>query len=244
MTEDEIRKNAFSGPFTSPGFPRPPFRFKNREILIISYRTDPEALRKVVPEPLTFDEPVVKYEFIKMPDSSGLGSYTESGQIIPVSYQGNEGSYTHAMYLNSFPGVTSGREMYGYPKKLAEPLLEVRSDTLVGTLDYQGIRVATATMGYKYQPLDVAEIKASLLKPGYLLKTIPDPDGTARICELVVFTASEINVKEAWSGPASLELHPHCFAPVSSLPVLEILSAVYIITDLTLDNARIIHNYL
>jgi acetoacetate decarboxylase len=31
---------------------------------------------------------VVNYEFIRMPDSTGFGDYTESGQVIPVSYQG------------------------------------------------------------------------------------------------------------------------------------------------------------
>jgi acetoacetate decarboxylase len=30
---------------------------------------------------------VVNYEFIRMPDSTGFGDYTESGQIIPVSWR-------------------------------------------------------------------------------------------------------------------------------------------------------------
>jgi len=42
----------------------------------------------------------VKYEFIRMPDSTGFGDYTESRQIIPVSFQGRPGGYTRAVYLN------------------------------------------------------------------------------------------------------------------------------------------------
>ena len=74
-------------PLTSPAFPLGPYRFINREYLIITYRTDPVKLR-AVPEPLEIDErkPLVKYEFIRMPDSSGFGDYTESGQVIPVSF--------------------------------------------------------------------------------------------------------------------------------------------------------------
>ena len=34
-----------------------------------------------------------------MPDSTGFGDYTESGQVIPVKFNGKEGSYTHAMGL-------------------------------------------------------------------------------------------------------------------------------------------------
>ena len=46
-----------------------------------------------MPEPLEIDErkPLVKYEFIRMPDSSGFGDYTESGQVIPVSFHGRKG---------------------------------------------------------------------------------------------------------------------------------------------------------
>ena len=55
MTEEEIRKRAFAMPFTNPAFPPGPYRFVNREYLIITYRTDPERLRAIVPEPLALD---------------------------------------------------------------------------------------------------------------------------------------------------------------------------------------------
>jgi Methylpurine-DNA glycosylase (MPG) len=32
----------------------------------------------------------VKYEFIRMPDSTGFGDYTESGQVIPVRFRGED----------------------------------------------------------------------------------------------------------------------------------------------------------
>ena len=102
-----------------------PYRFVNREYLIITYRTDLEALRAVVPEPLEVSEPVVKYEFIRMPDSTGFGDYTESGQVIAVKYRGAEGSYVHAMFLDDHPPIAGGRELWGFPKKLARPELKV-----------------------------------------------------------------------------------------------------------------------
>ena len=65
-------------------FPRGPYRFRNREYLNITYRTDAEALRRWCPSRSTFDEPLVRFEVMKMPDVSGLGSYTECGQAIVV----------------------------------------------------------------------------------------------------------------------------------------------------------------
>ena len=78
-------------------------------------------------------EPVVKYEFIRMPNSTGFGDYTETGQVIPVRLNGEEGAYTHAMYLDDDAPIAGGRELWGFPKKLAKPKIEVESDVLVGT---------------------------------------------------------------------------------------------------------------
>jgi acetoacetate decarboxylase len=68
MTEDEVKKLAFAMPLTSPAFPCGPYRFVNREYMIITYRTDPDALRAVIPGPLEMAQPIVKYEFIRMPE--------------------------------------------------------------------------------------------------------------------------------------------------------------------------------
>lgn len=81
MNEAEILTHAFAMPLTSPAFPRGPYRFFDREYLIITYRTDPDILRRLLPEPLEIarNNPVVKYEIIRMPNSTGFGSYSESG---------------------------------------------------------------------------------------------------------------------------------------------------------------------
>ena len=126
MTEEEISERAFAMPLTNPAFPPGPYRFVNREYLIITYRTDPERLRAIVPEPLALEAPLVKYEFIRMPDSTGFGDYTESGQVIPVSLNGRRGSYTHSMFLDDESAIAGGRELWGFPKKLASPEFQDR----------------------------------------------------------------------------------------------------------------------
>jgi acetoacetate decarboxylase len=119
MKEAEVKARAFAMPLTSPAYPPGPYRFVNREFMVITYRTDPDKLRAVLPEPLEMDEPLVKYEFIRMPDSTGFGDYTETGQVIPVKFRGRKGGYTHCMFLNDEPPIAAGRELWGFPKKLA-----------------------------------------------------------------------------------------------------------------------------
>src|SRR5262249_32794904 len=244
MKERDVRKRAFAMPLTSPAYPVGPYRFYHREFFIITYRTDAEKLNAVVPEPLKVEEPLVKFEFIRMPDSTGFGDYTESGQVIPVSFKGRKGGYTHCMFLNDHPPIAGGRELWGFPKKLANPTLRAEIDTLVGTLDYGPVRIATGTMGYKHAPADLAAVKASLLAPNFLLKIMPHVDGTPRICELVEYHLEDVDLKGAWTGPAALTLSSHALAPLAELPVLEVVSAVHLIADLTLGLGKVVHDYL
>jgi acetoacetate decarboxylase len=211
--------------------------------LIVSYRTDPDALAAVIPAPLEMTDPIVKFEFIRMPNSTGFGDY------------------------DCEPPIAGGREIWGFPKKLASPELRVEKDTIGGILRYGPVPVALATMGYKYRELPHDKILASLLEPNFLLKIIPHVDGTPRICELVRGTlrahscrfhrgsgpgsparlpcfCEHITVKGAWEGPAALELFQHALAPVASLPILEVISGVHIQSDLTLGLGTVVYDYL
>jgi acetoacetate decarboxylase len=51
-------------------------------------------------------------------------------------------------------------------------------------------------------------------------------------------------VKGAWSGPAALQLNSHVIADVARLPVLEIVSAVHFVADLTLGHGEVVHDYM
>jgi acetoacetate decarboxylase len=248
MNVSEVLQQAFAMPLTSPAFTPGPYRFVQREFVVITYRTDPDALRAVVPQPLEVTEPLVRYEFIRMPDSTGFGDYTESGQVIPVQIRSakgvEKGSYVHAMFLNDHPPIAGGRELWGFPKKLASPSLRCDADTIVGTLDYGKVRVATATMGFKHRTLAHGPILDAIGAPNFLLKIIPHVDGSARICELVRYYMTDVQLRGAWSGPASLELHAHALAPVADLPVLKVESALHYIADMTLALGTVEYDYL
>src|SRR5260370_42330938 len=96
-----------------------------------------------------------------MPYLLSLAASTETGQVIPVTFRDRKGGYSHSMFLNDDPPIAGGRELWGFPKKLADPTLRVEIDTLVGTLDYGPVRVATGSMGYKHQAGDPVAVKAS-----------------------------------------------------------------------------------
>jgi acetoacetate decarboxylase len=231
-------------PLTVPAWAPVRSRFTDREYLNIVYRTDPEALRAAVPEPLEFDEPLVRFEVMKMGDSTSFGPYTESGQVIPVRFGEERGEYLHAMYLDNVAATVAGREISAYPKSTGSPQLFAEAGALVGTLDYGSQRVATATMGYKHYAMDLDEAKAELTLPTYMVKIVPGYERAPRVCELVRTQITDITVKAAWTGPARLQLFQHVLAPLADLPVLEVVSASHIITDLTLSGVTPVFDYL
>jgi acetoacetate decarboxylase len=235
-----------SMPLAGPSYPKGPYRFIDREYLVITYETDADIIREQLPEPLEpLEKPLVHYEWIKMPDSSGFGSYSESGIVIPCRFRDQEVNFVSQMYLDDNPPIVAGREIWGFPKKYAHPKLQLVKDTLTGTLEYAGQQVAMGTMGYKHVCAEgsLERTQAALAKTQINLKVIPGVDGEAEICQLIALNLSEITVKGSWSGPARLHLVPHVNAPVADLPVRRIVGATHFIADLTLPYGRIVHDY-
>lgn len=244
MRIDEVRRQQTT-PLGGGAYPGgKPYRFTGREYLNILYRTDLEAVERVVPEPLTVGDPLVKFEVMRMPDVTGLGSFTESGQVLKVEHEGEPADYLHAMYVDSVASITSGREISAFPKKGGSPALYVDGDTLVGTLDYGTLRVATATMGFKHAVMSEEDAKAEIGQPTYGLKMLPGYDRRPRVLELARSQITDITIRGAWSGPARLQLFEHVLAPLADLPVREIVSASHILTDLTLGRAKMVFDYL
>jgi acetoacetate decarboxylase len=246
MTRDEILKLP-SMPACSPSYPHGPYRFVNREYFIVVYASDAAAVRAAVPEPLQpVPESLVYYEWIRMPDSSGFGDYTESGVVIPCTYKGEPCNFVAQMYLDDDPPIVAGREIWGFPKKYAHPKLEVATDTLTGTLHYAGQMVAMGTMAYKHESLarDPAKTMAALTKMQVNLKLIPDVDGKPKIAQLVRYALTEVTVKGSWVGPARLHLIPHVNAPVADLPIRRIVGGRHFVADLTLPYGSVLHDYL
>lgn len=255
MRKDQIFSQP-SMPAASPSYPHGPYRFLDREFLIIIYESDPKAIKESVPEPLEPDgSNTVMYEFIKMPDSAGFGSYEESGVVIPCLFQGEKINFVSQMYLDCHPPTVGGREIWGFPKKLGNPKLFVNQDTLTGKLEYAGSLVALGTMAYKHvnlicpdkgdtQNCDPSELIQTLQKTNVNLKIIPDVDGSLKIAQLVAYNMENISIKWAWEGPARLSLTPHVNAPVADHPVYQIKKGIHLIADLTLPYGRVLHDYL
>jgi len=242
-----------SMPLQSPTFPRGPYKFFNREYLIINYRTDPDAIREHLPEPLMPVGDTVAVQWLDLPDGEGFGAYSATAQVIPCTLDGLPCNFVSQMYVDNSPPLAAGREIWGYPMKYGKAKLNVIGDTLTGTLDYAGQRIANGTMVYKHDAGQqrlagtnhtYAKETEMLARTQITLKVIPDIDGTPAIAQLVAINFENIVVKGAWTGAARLSLIPAVNCPLADLPVREVLGGMQIVSDLTLPYGRVVHDYL
>lgn len=245
-TRADIVKPGFSTPLDAPMVPPFPFAFRNAEILTLTYRTDPAAIRALLPEPLVSTGDTVMIHVYKMNDTDWLGPYHEVNVMVGADLPGKAtGAYSPWLFLSSDIGVAHGRETHGQPKKLGNPKLEFRSDLIVGSLERNGIDVLTGTMPYKQTSAQITELSEIFpFATNLNLKAIDHIDGTPAIRQLTSRQLADVQVTECWRGPCTVELRPNAQAPLHRLPVLEMLDGFYWKATFTLVPGVILHDYL
>jgi acetoacetate decarboxylase len=247
LTVEDIVAPGFSTPWDAPTIPPFPFTFRNVEVLTLAWRTSEAAVARVLPPPLEPTSDVVLAHVYRMNDVDWLGAYGESNVSVGCRLPGADiaGSYSPYLFLSSDVGVAHGREVHGQPKKLGEPLLEIRGDLTVGVVRRNGIDVLTGTMATKQRPDSLEGLTRHFdFALNINLKAVDHIDGRPAIRQLTARRLADVSVHECWSGPCTVELRPNAQAPIHRLPVVDMLDGLYWRADFTLVPGRIIHDYL
>jgi acetoacetate decarboxylase len=239
----------FSFPWDAPLVPPFPLGFRNVSILTAAWRTDPAAIARLLPPPLEPIGDVVLAHIYLMPDTDFVGTAHECnvmfGARLTLPDEVIEGGYSSGLYLDSDVGVAHGREVHGQPKKLASLKLETRGDLIVAEVQRNGITILTATLPYKQRAVDPAQMRRHFdFTENINYKLIPSIDGTPAIRQLTARRLTDVEVKECWIGPCTVELRPNAQAPVWRLPVIEPLEGFFWRADFTLVAGRVVHDYL
>ena len=244
--KSDIIKSGFSTPLDAPMIPSFPFTFRDIKILTLVYRTNIDAIRVLLPEPLVPTGDQVMIHFYQMNDTSWVGPYNEMNVMFGVELPGQAvGSYSPYLFLSSDVGVTQGREIHGQPKKHGNPNIEFRGDLIVGTLERNGIDVVIGTMPYKQSEANISELSNIFpFSTNINLKAIDHIDGSPAIRQLTSRSLSDLKVFECWRGPCTTDLRANAQAPVHRLPVCEMLDGFFWTAEFTLVPGKILLDYL
>jgi acetoacetate decarboxylase len=229
----------YSMPSDAPAYPAPPYHYRNAQAILIKFETDPESAVDILPEPLELIEPAsANLSFYWYPFTT-FGPYHEAILRLYAQHDGKPLTYIAHIFVDTDPPMLAGREVWGYPKKLARIGFERDKDMVVGWLERpSGVRLATAIMRPE-QPAGALGSNG----PTTGLRIIPSakPDEKRPALAELVAADTQHTIREAWEGPGSISF-PDCSAldPVGRFPVRRILKAVYMEYDILLPAGRVI----
>jgi len=97
--------------------------FYDAEMTFAIFETDRKIVKKFIPKPLKISPIPIGMVFLAhYPKVSFNESYNEVALFLNVEHQGKMGAYCIAMPLTNDIALILGREVHGFPKKLAEEI--------------------------------------------------------------------------------------------------------------------------
>lgn len=135
--------------------------FTNAEMLIAVCRTDPAVVARILPRPLRPPTiPLVMAFVASYPETNFGVRYHEAALVVHAAQGGRVGGYCVAMPVDDDTAMIAGRELYGFPKKMAEHIgLERDGDAIVGRAVRKGCEILRIELA-RGEPADIDALSA------------------------------------------------------------------------------------
>lgn len=235
--------DAFSMPELSPLYGRPPYQYRDTRQLLITFRSDPKFLRKLIPAPLRGDKDGTLVVAISEFFVSGFGHYHEINISALANFEGRAVNYGLYLLLDNDIATAGGREIWGFPKKMGRVALETRDGIMRGSVERGGIQLVEAAVQLQEfgSPEDLAGSYEYVSR-----KLIPSVSNHAppEVCQLTSTTLRNVVIREVHKGPATLRFGLSPADRLADIAIEEIVSGYYFRTDFTLEDGTVIHDYL
>jgi acetoacetate decarboxylase len=208
-------------------------KFTGAQMLGVLFNTKPEIVSRLIPPPLAPADAPTGLIFIAQYPKTNLGpGYREAALFLNCKYRDEQGSYCLAMPIDSEESrLYNGRDIFGFPKKMATIHLEKNDQEVHGWVERHGIRFveirAKLTDPFPELPAMGANFlfKASPridLKPGF--------DGPVLLCR----HKTDVQMKTLEIGSAELMLKGSHADPWAELDNPEVVMSFYLVSDNTM----------
>lgn len=244
--EGRLDLNGYDMPVDAPLYAKPPIHYRDVNAISISYETDLDAALDLLPQGLEIEAPAIAtLMFIQYPFST-LGPYNEVILSINCSYDGQPTNYIPHIVVDNEVPLAAGREIWGYPKKLANIEVELSApvDVLWGKMERPSGNTICSGGIRPERPVEFSTEPTD--NYGMALRLIPSPvDGASKPSIAELLRVHHVaTVKEEWEGPGWVEYHTHSDVdPWHKLKVKEVVGATYRISDMILGLAEIVKTY-
>jgi acetoacetate decarboxylase len=227
----------------APPYAMPPYQYRNNEMFTLKVETDPAYLRALVPQPMEVNAEnilVIYVGMLHVTEPTQI-TYGEAGIMVPVSLGERSGTYMPVLYLDEVELLTSGREVWGFPKFHGEVSFDSSDAGVEARVTEAGVDIIHMQMDFQRagDPIPVYD------REHFLLKSIPSVDGNGHdVRQINTCKVHDDNRKTIQEGEADLTLRSTTKNPLGDIPIKAIVSSVYTVGDIVLDRGEMIHDYL
>lgn len=224
-------------PDYAPLYPQVPYHYKNYHKISVYCRGHREVMERFLPSNFEFVSDVFEIFVLKNEEIDGLEPYSEGGIVIPCKYKDKVGAYMAYEYVDTDDALCAGREIWGYPKKLAEVIYEENGEEIHGKIIRKGKTIIDITLKLDNQ----LEVNPPKLFPRLQVKRMPRADRYGTDMDQVIlneFVDSVIHTRQ--TGNATVNWEHSGFDPLAELGPVEVLGGVFVIGDFTLTYGKVI----
>lgn len=226
--------------------------FHDAEMLMVFWETKPEIIAKLLPRPLKpADDPIAMAFVADYPATNFDCVYKESALFIRAEYEGEEGNYCLAMPVTSDMAMAGGREVFGFPKKMAEIHFERQGDVVSGWTRRRDIRFMEVKATLNGRPNDPRALEILTRGAGeeegvikgiaYNFKYFPGPEtGTMDYDPRLVKQETILRPKIMEIGEGEIHFNPSAYDPWHEVEVVKMLGAVYTRGDNSMQAGKVV----
>jgi acetoacetate decarboxylase len=213
--------------------------FNGAKMLGIMFLTDPEVVKATLPPPLSPVAQPAGLIFIAEYPETNLGpGYREAALFLRCQYAGEEGTYCLSMPIDSQElRLINGREIYGFPKKMANIELNRSEDRITGSVERMGIKFIEIN----------AHMTGTLPQlpptgPTFLFKAMPSADLTPGFDGPVFLVRQQTDVEmvSLEIGQAEVELRQSINDPWAEIPIESVLVAFFLESNNRMNPGKVI----
>lgn len=225
-------------PEYSPLYPTLPYYYEDYEKLSVFCRSDIEMLTKFIPKEFEVASDVFEVFVLKNNIIDGLDVYDEGGVVIPVKYKDIEGACVVFEYVTTDDSLCAGREIWGYPKKLAEVTFAENETEFSGTITRKGKKIIDIRI-----LKEDASFPIPSMSPRLQVKRLPHPENSGTdINKIIKNELENNNIKKKFYGNATLQMEESEYDPLSKLNVKEIIGGLYVQGEFTLTFGEVLED--
>lgn len=221
-------------------YARDAFTFYDAEMVWAVWETTPSIVARLLPPPLKpATKPLALALVANYPRTDFGITYRETAIAVQAEFGGVEGSYILGMHVTNDIALIGGREIWGYPKKMADIAFYREGPSAGGWGERRGVRYLSvkADLTGKLNAPDAPEAFMEIFGPpqptgvsfDYNFKYFPSADWQGYdYPPRLVRGENAFQVQAMELGEATVTLKPSEYDPWSDVEIVRVLGAVYL----------------